>query len=111
MFLHLFNRFFFIFLIELYVKNDSGLLTIRKDVLRLCHYKYQIRQKLFIKERALIFPDKLGKKRSLWGYKSTTQGVVDKRKIFSTGRKFTFLSPYYNLGNKLGWFREKDLIP
>ena len=74
-------------------------------------FKYQIGQKLFIKERALIFPDKLGgKKRSLFGYKSTTQGVVVQRKIFSTGRKFTFLSPYYNLGNN-GWFREKDLVP
>ena len=72
-------------------------------------FKYQIGQKLFIKERALIFPDKLGKKRSLFGYKSTTQGVVVQRKIFSTGPRLKFLSPYYNLGN--GWFREKDLIP
>ena len=46
-------------------------------------FKYQIGQKLFIKERALHFPDKLGsKKRSLFGYKSTTQGVVDRRKIY-----------------------------
>ena len=70
-------------------------------------FKFAIGELLFIKARALTFPDKLGLKRSIKGYNSDVKAIVLDREIRVTGRGSKFLTPYYKLENR-GWFRESD---
>ena len=70
-------------------------------------FKFSIGELLFIKARALKFPDKMGLKRSIQGYNSAVKALVIDREIRVTGRGSKFLTPYYKLESK-GWFRESD---
>ena len=73
-------------------------------------FKYKVGASLMIKDRALTFPEtKFTPKRSLFGYNSGTRGTVIRREVKSTGPLSKYLTPFYELDNGLGWFREKDL--
>lgn len=69
-------------------------------------FKYKVGEKVWLKDRALKFPQPLGIKRSLQGYNSTVASEIVEREIRVTGGHW--LSPYYKL-KKGGWFREADL--
>ena len=69
-------------------------------------FKYKVGEKVWLKDRALKFPQPLVIKRSLQGYNSTVASEIVEREIRVTGGHW--LSPYYKL-KKGGWFREADL--
>jgi len=69
-------------------------------------FKYKVGEKVWLKDRALKFPQPLGIKRSLQGYNSNVSSEITEREIRVTGGNW--LSPYYKL-KRGGWFREADL--
>ena len=69
-------------------------------------FKYKVGEKVWVKDRALKFPQPLGIKCSLQGYNSTVASEITEREIRVTGGNW--LSPYYKL-KRGGWFREADL--
>jgi len=72
-------------------------------------FKFSLGDRVYLKKRALTFPDDMGAKFSLSGYNSETKDTIVDREFKSSGRNAQFLSPYYKLENLKGWFREKDL--
>lgn len=84
-------------------KEISSPLMTAKDT----DFKYKVGQTVWIKDRALKFPQPLGIKRSLVGYNSTISALILAREIRVTGQNW--LSPYYKLKGKKSWFREADI--